>query len=412
MKNTSIYFTFICISVLLIIASSCKKEFDAPPAKTIPVGQVSTIAELRAMYTGSTITFAEDRSVYATVTMDEKNGNLYKNIYVQDPTGAINLRLLNSGGLYQGDSIRIYLKGTTLSKYNGMMQLDSVNTDLHIIKQKTLVNVSPTVVTIDQLNTSLQSMLVKLENVEFKTSELGTTYADAVNQQTKNKTLVDCNGKEVIVRTSGYANFASQKLAEGNGSIVAVVGEFNGTIQLYIRSVSEIIMNNARCSGIPDYLRKDFEDNSSSSGGWTIQNVTGSVNWSVNSVGANSGSYYGQCSNYIGGSNQACETWYISPSVDISGSTNPVFTFLNAYKYTGSPMEVYVSTDYSSGLPSTGTWTKLTFTASSGNFAWVNSGNIDFSTYKSSNVHVAFKYIGSSSNGSTWEIDDIIIKEN
>ena len=56
---------------------------------------------------------------------DENDGNFYKNVYVQDATGGLCLRLLNSGGLYIGDSIRIYLPGTVLAPYNGLMQLDS-----------------------------------------------------------------------------------------------------------------------------------------------------------------------------------------------------------------------------------------------------------------------------------------------
>ncbi len=71
-----------------------------------------------------------------------------------------------------------------------------------------------------------------------------------------------------------------------------------------------------------------------------------------------------------------------------------------------------ISTDYTSGAPSTGTWTQLNPTWSTGTFVWLNSGNLDLSPYKNINVHIAFKYQGSSSDGSTWEIDNILVKEN
>ena len=48
---------------------------------------------------------------------------------------------------------------------------------------------------------------------------------------------------------------------------------------------------------------------------------------------------------------------------------------------------------------------------SGGNYVFVNSGNINLSAYKASNVRIAFKYSGSSSDGSTWELDDVLIKE-
>ncbi len=109
--------------------------------------------------------------MYVTVTADETDGNFYKNIYAQDSTGGICLRLLSSGGLYIGDRIRIYLPGTVLSPYNGLMQLDSVNVDNNTVKQATLVPVAPLVLTIHQLTTAgldtIQSMLVRLNDVEF-----------------------------------------------------------------------------------------------------------------------------------------------------------------------------------------------------------------------------------------------------
>ena len=44
---------------------------------------------------------------------------------VQDGVRDPDVRLLSGGGLYRGDRMRIYLPGTVLSSYNGMLQLDS-----------------------------------------------------------------------------------------------------------------------------------------------------------------------------------------------------------------------------------------------------------------------------------------------
>ncbi|HMZ48746.1 MAG TPA: DUF5689 domain-containing protein, partial [Flavobacteriales bacterium] len=163
--------------------SGCKKEFDSPPRHTPAVGEVITIAELKAMFTGAPVHFNGPRSVYATVNSDENDGNFYKNVYVQDSTGGLCLRLLNSGGLYIGDSIRIYLPGTVLSPYNGLMQLDSVDVDRNTVKQATLRHIEPLHLTIGQLDpVAHQSMLVRLDSVEFVAAEaVGSTWADAVN---------------------------------------------------------------------------------------------------------------------------------------------------------------------------------------------------------------------------------------
>ena len=42
---------------------------------------------------------------------------------------------------------------------------------------------------------------------------------------------------------------------------------------------------------------------------------------------------------------------------------------------------------------------------------WTNSGDVDLSAYKSSSTYIAYEYFGSSSSGSTWEIDNITINE-
>jgi hypothetical protein len=237
------------LPVALIIFSACvKNEFDEPPIKTIPVGNILTIADLRSMYQGSPLKIDEDYSVYATITMDDKSGNIYRASYAQDKTAAINIRQLSAGGLYQGDSVRIYLKGTTISSYNGMLQIDSLDVDRNIIKQKTRVHVEPKVLSIQEINTGdYQAQLVKLENVQFLDYEVGEPFADAPNLVTKNRMLQDCNGNEIIVRTSGYANFADVAVPEGNGSLVAIVSQFNNDMQLFIRSIGEVVMEDNRC---------------------------------------------------------------------------------------------------------------------------------------------------------------------
>jgi hypothetical protein len=182
-------------------------------------------------------------------------------------------------------------------------------------------------------------------------------------------------------------------------------------MQLSIRNYNEVNMNGPVCtSTVPTgtYLSKDFEDLSISSSGWTQQNVIGSVNWTASSFGSQN---FAKCTNY-GPPNVACETWLISPPVSIATSTNPNLYFQNACNYSGAQMEVWVSTNYVSGLPSTATWVQLSPTLSSGTWLFVNSGALSLSAYKTSTTRVAFKYVGSSTDGKTWEVDDIVIKEN
>jgi hypothetical protein len=412
MKNTlKIFFAF---GFTAVFFTACKKDFDSPPKKEIPVGNVLTISALKALHTGTSIKFTEDYSVYGVVTADETSGNLYKNIFMQDATGAINVRLLTSGGVYQGDSIRLYLKGCVLSKYNGMMQVDSVNADNNIIKQATGKSVVAQSVSISQINTSLQSRLIRLDSVEFIPNDAAKTFADAINQQSKNLTLEDCSGATVIMRNSGYANFAGSLTPIGKGTVYAIVGEFNGTMQLYIRSLNDVNLSGPRCPGsVIPYISKDFEDNSITSAGWHVEQVSGTnINWTTATFG---GSTFAKISNYIPTVNYACENWLISPSINLSSSSVPNLYFDNAYKYTGTPLQLMISTNYSgSGNPNLATWTNLTSSAlwSSGNYVFVNSGAVSLGAFKTNGVYIAFKYTGTNVDGSTWEVDNIKVQEN
>ncbi|TNE54125.1 MAG: DUF5017 domain-containing protein [Bacteroidetes bacterium] len=400
------------------LLTSCKKEFDSPPENVIPTGKKITISELIAMHNGAPLKFTEDYSVFGVVSMDENTGNLYKNIFIQDQNAGINVRLLNSGGVYEGDSVRVYLKGTVLSIYNGVYQIDSVDVDKNIIKQKTKVPVTPITVTIDQLNDSHQARLIKLNGVEFLEGELGGTFADAVNQSSQNRTLTDCSGNLILVRTSGFASFAGDKIPTGRGSIIGVLSRYNSDLQLYIRTPDEADMNGVRCDGSTGevYLSKDFNDGSITSGGWLNYLVSGTdiCKWTV--FGTTDGA--AKVSNFDGTSNTACESWLISPSMDLSGAVAPIMTFRNTKRYNGAELEMYVSTDYdgTSDPSAQGTWTSITSSAvwdqDASGWTFVDSGPVDLSAYKAAKVYIGFKYIGSGSDGRTWELDNISVKEN
>ena len=396
----------IIILTIGLAVFGCRKKFETPPIQTPKAGAIITLEDLIASYQGSAIKFNDSMSVYATVTMDESDGNLYKSTYIQAGDFALNVRLLSAGGLYVGDSIRIDLKGTVLSTYNGVLQLDSVHADNNIVKMAVDRDITPLTISVVDVNPNLQSRLIRLENVQFVYPALGGTYAYAADNESKDLIVEDCDGNTVLFRNSGYASFADEVIAEGNGSITAIVGIFNGDVQLLIRSFNEIKMDNERCAG--QLIVKDFNDESIESGGWHIEQVTGTDAWETNDQGASS--FYCQISNYNGTSNNACESWLISPGINLNEIVTPKLSFINASNYQGANLAVLISTDYNGiGDPTLATWTALNPILSTGGWAWVNSGLIDLSPYSSENAFIGFKYIGSNNDGKTWEIDDIVI---
>ncbi|MBW6481113.1 MAG: choice-of-anchor J domain-containing protein, partial [Bacteroidales bacterium] len=136
----------------------------------------------------------------------------------------------------------------TISYFNNMLQLDSVDGTRQIVKQASEKYIEPEVVTINDIKAGgHQARLVKLENVQFLESELGQTWADGINLLSVNRTLQDCENNIIIVRTSGYADFANDLLPEGNGSFIGIVGQFGDVWQLYVRDPQELGMSDERC---------------------------------------------------------------------------------------------------------------------------------------------------------------------
>lgn len=412
--------------VLILIFGSlalvgCKKDFDTPPVAVLPTGNIITIDSLRKIYTSFDSTIVNDLSVYGTVTADEISGNLYKSIYIQDETAGILLKLTASSDktFFEGDRVRVSLKGTLISRYKNMIQLGDVNPDVHLVKQSKDNSIAPKVVTIADLKIPIggiyspyQGQLVQINDVEFICNDICESYANAVSQKDESRTLMDTSGNTLIVRSSGFASFAGVRVAQGKGSIVAVVSQFNTTVQLTLRKLEEVKLTGTRkitCAPCPIIiLSKNFDDNSITSGGWVNQIVTGTYNWTIGTLG---GGTYAQISNYAG-VNTVSEAWLISPAMNLSATNSPYLTFNNAWKFTGTALKLFVTTNYT-GNATTTTWTDITSSAtwSAGSFAWTPSGNVSLSAYKQAGVRFAFKYVGTAVDGSTWEIDNILVTD-
>lgn len=416
MKQTTL---LLCASILLLI-SACKKDIKYPPVKELPIGNIITIDSLRNIYTAFDTTITEDISVYGIVTADALSGNIYKELYIQDETNAIKLELLSSTNFFVGDRVRVAIRGATVRRDRNMLVLDSINPDVAIIKQETNMDLTPEVVSIDSINlidvwaSKYQGKLVQINNVEFVCADACSTWADAISQSDENRALIDAVGNTIIVRSSGFSTFAGDQLPFNQGSIIGVVSQYDETVQITIRNPNEFIVSNTRttvCAPCPAFSQiKDFEDESISSGGWSQQNVIGNVNWEASDQGSHP-SFYGKISNFISSSNVACETWLVSPSIDLANTTTPELFMESDVNYSGDALEVYVTTNYT-GDATTTSWIQLTVPLDLDNTGWnsfVPSGAVSLSAYKQSGIRVAFKYTGSSSAGSTWEIDDIKI---
>jgi len=90
-------------------------------------GTFTTIKDLKAMYkNGKPMEITGNVWIKGQVTSSDKTGNIYRELYIQDKTGGIDLKLGKSS-LYSeyslGQWVYVYCDGLTMGAYNGMPQL-------------------------------------------------------------------------------------------------------------------------------------------------------------------------------------------------------------------------------------------------------------------------------------------------
>ena len=273
-NNKTIKFTAALTLIISVFAGCVKdQDFSTPNVDCDePVLQVTnTIAQVKDMYTfGGATVIEDDVVIEGYVVSSDKSGNIYKSISIQDkpenPTSAIKISI-DETNLYAkydvGRKIYVKLKGLAVGYSFGSIQIGKAEAgelgristyeiNNYILRSCEVATVVPKKVAITELNESMLEMLVEIENVQFKTTEIGQAYGNIGNSGTVNRVLEsfdsNCNIiDEVIVRNSGYSNFKDQLLPEGKGSVVAIFSNYYEDYQLYLRDTDDVKFTQPRC---------------------------------------------------------------------------------------------------------------------------------------------------------------------
>ena len=462
------------VVALVTINSSCTKQFDAPPAYVAPnIKANATIKQLKALHTvsGNIDQVKTDIIIRGIVNADDKSGNQFKSIVIQDETGGILIRMEGSS-LYTsypiGQEVFIKCNGLYLGDYNKLIQLGggadmtvtpaslltipSAIFNQYILKGSAANVLVPKNVTIDQLSTNmqdtLQNVLIKLSNYEFAAADTGKTYANANTNPPGSVSFVlkDCNANAITLRNSGYSDFATIGVPNGNGSIVSIYTVFGSTKQLTIRDTSDLNFNGPRCNagggsggggggtgtGTGNLLNETFDSqvvpaaspyNAISITGWTNLAEVGTQKYFGRSFGTPVNKY-AQMSAF--GSAQATVTsWLVTKGIDLGSYANKTLNFdTKAGFANGATLKVLVSSNYTgTGNPwaASVTWTALPATFSAGSATgypttFTSSGDVSLNSY-SGTIYVAFKYEGADVTGTgdkttTWQLDNIKVSGN
>lgn len=441
MKTTFLKSAFLTVLTAGMF-SSCVKDDNYATPDLAACTETSLVKNREVSQINATAIVAQHQNIVTGVSdvieaypvSSDIGGNFFKSISFQTLDGSkafsIPVDATNTFINYEpGRKVLIKMDGLyTDIKYGGMRigglyanssggaevgRLPEANFKASVQRSCTAVNEDALVqhVTIAQaMNDSYLNKLIEFDNVEFAATDITTTYYDANNDLggATNHTLIDLNGNAVIFRTSAYANFAAKPVAGGSGKVRGVMTKYGTDYQFMVRKESDIKLTNARFTPL---LNEAF---TAGIGDWTTYSVTGAQVWTYSSTFGNPGGMM-KMSGFTT-VNNANDDWLISPAQDLSTLTSATLSLDNAYKFTGNPIEIKISNNYTSGDPTAATWTTLTgATLSAGNYVYANTGQLNISAFTgagNNNVHVAIRYTSTASAASTWEIDNVKITGN
>ena len=275
---------------LIITASTMERTIIIKQnGEDIPEVVPATIKEIRTMYASKgedEWIIAEPLKLKGIVISDWAGGNRpsQRDGFIQDQAGdGLAFRVTQSTHSYEmGDELSINLEGATVLYYGGILQINFSTKSAKVERQN--VAVTPKQLTIEEvLNGDCDGILVKIKDVQFE-SYKDLKFYDKGNAT--NRTLENCGGANIIVKTAKYASFIDEPLPAGKGSIIGVVSLNSGVWQVAIRNLDDVkgMSNDASTRCVSAFIVTDKDALTfGNEGGNEAINITANVDWKATS---------------------------------------------------------------------------------------------------------------------------------
>lgn len=269
---------FLAIAITSMGLAACMdKDWEAPQFDEPLYGnnsimkeegdKVITIGELKEKYsslinasTDGVKEITDDWQLQVVVNGNDEGGNLYKQISVQDPTGAIIVGI-NASNLYPympvGQQLLINLKGLHIGGYRKQAQIGALYKGSSIGRMDTDVweqhvrllkegEIEAKVDTVDFDENAdkyiLSGRIVKLSGVTISgegTQVLAPEDGSVTLSSNCANRLI--NGKSsLVLRTSSYSKFANRAIPKGKADVYGVCTRYNNTWQILMRTESDL----------------------------------------------------------------------------------------------------------------------------------------------------------------------------
>ena len=451
MENMKLITKISIASLIILFAFSCVQDDDYAVPQSIGLEENQKLVELLAeIENGSAdlMTISEVKNLFVNgevneiesnlvvrgfVSSSDFTGNFYKEFYMQDeienPSAGIKVSINQVDSYNQfnvGREVYIKLQGLSIGETNSgdgviaiggggnaagdeISEISENRASDCILRSSNSFSLVPLALNLSDINDSHIGLFVSGLSAQFSSGLDGLTYVDPDEDYDTQRDLESCVDSGTLkLETSAFSNFNDSMLpTDGSGTISGIITRdyFGDNRVMMLNTKDDVNFDSSRCDPL---FADDFSSNNLNN--WMVVNVNGEQEWEITPYGNPAPS--AKISGYSGGSN-ANEDWLITNSIDVSSLSTVTLNFQSVVRYNGPSLEVYASSDYSGGDPTTdGNWTELSVILDTDNSSWsswTDSGNIDLSSYAGGNLYIAFKYVSTSSASATYEIDNVLL---
>lgn len=265
-----IHFWLVMVFGAMSFSCVTDRTFEPPQSDcNIELIANTTYAEVKALYNDSTFQIHEELIIEGYIISSDQAGNFFSALHFQDspqnPTEGFQIEIdqRDSHLFYpKGSKIYIRLKGLYLGKSKDVFKIGGVFTSFGNISvgrlPTTVVNehiflscddnviIKPTQISIDEISEKHTNTLIELNSIEVIAEDQDKIFADA--REESERTLIDCNGDEIVLLNSGFSDFQDEILPRGNGTITGVLKRENDDYHMVVRDLEDLNFNQERCN--------------------------------------------------------------------------------------------------------------------------------------------------------------------
>lgn len=243
----------------LVVSSPADAKFDKPRFEVggndKPVPPVTkTLSEIKALYTDKPVTLPANTVFEATVISSDKDGNFYRDLYLQDEQGqGISIKI-NHKKIYEvypiGTKMVVDVSGLTLGRDNNRLSIGTAgsgNYQTAFVEWKAFTDrafktgiqeIAPKVVTIAEITPAMWNTYVEIKGL---TAVEGGKKKWVEDGKDTNSTFRDEAGNTIVIRSNRFVPYKDATLPTKKVNVRGVLSGFGTTNQIFLNSINDVV---------------------------------------------------------------------------------------------------------------------------------------------------------------------------